>query len=124
MRQSIINIIYKLGSKRGFITAIVSALGVIISGFLFQFGMLFQHAEAIPIIIFISFILGGILLELIVFRLIGNKTLENILNNNDSDNAETTDAEETQQENNPSNADDNSDANAETNSETNADFEN
>ncbi len=84
---------------------------------------MFQPAEAIPIVIFICFVLGGILLELIVFRLISNKSVEDKPIVNDSDNSETQDAEENQQENNPSNADDNSDANAETSAETSADLE-
>ncbi|MCD4655921.1 MAG: hypothetical protein K8S87_00105 [Planctomycetes bacterium] len=123
MKQSIINILFKFGSKRGFITAIVSALGVMISGIWFGFIVMFQPAEAIPIVIFICFVLGGILLELIVFRLISNKSVEDKPIVNDSDNSETQDAEENQQENNPSNADDNSDANAETSAETSADLE-
>ena len=75
MKQSLIRLLYKLGSKRGFITAIVSAVCVVISGFWFRYGIQLMHTDAIPIIIFIGFILGGILLEVIVFRLISNDML-------------------------------------------------
>ena len=117
MRQSINKSLYKLGSKRGLISAIVSSVGVMISGLCFRYGLPFLHTEAIPIIIFIGFILGGILLELIVFRLIVNEMLE--INNTevkDANDAENADEGENPLDDKPSNAETNTDTNVETES--------
>ncbi|MCK5343959.1 MAG: hypothetical protein KAR20_11175 [Candidatus Heimdallarchaeota archaeon] len=123
MKQSLNRLLYKFGSKRGFITAIVSAVGVIISGLWFRYGIQLLHTEAIPIIIFIGFILGGILLELVIFRLISNGMLvlsTEVINANTSSDAEIAENDNIPLDALPSD----SDENAESDNDTISDNEN
>ena len=123
MKQSLNRLLYKFGSKRGFISAIVSAVGVIISGLWFRHGIQLLHTEAIPIIIFIGFILGGILLELVIFRLISNGMLvlsTEVINANTSSDAEIAENDNIPLDALPSD----SDENAESDNDTISDNEN